>query len=137
MSEEQRSRYRLTRGRPSDGRLTAPATRTAHIPFPMELFQAMVDESREPDVSQELSNVIGGGYLADFVRASVLTFIALLNGPTRDRVLAFANLSEEKMATVTAHLAFHYDRETLIAAAMDEQPAGEAPLDERDPWNKL
>lgn len=155
-------RYRLQHGRPK-GQLTAAPTRLIHVSLPLQLFEDCLNDMREADVAHALSFMAGQAYMADYVRAALLTFHLLLQGGTRSRVLSLANLPEDRVDTVIAQLEFVYaalpapsDGDPTVMTephpgidpnlhadmymrqeGVKKQKKGKAPLAERDPWNKL
>jgi hypothetical protein len=154
--------YQLPKGRPE--RDVSPLnTKTIHVPFLYEDYMAFYEDCKELDV---MASMGGGGpvYLTDYVRAGMLLFHFLLQGPSRERALAFANLDRRRWTDLKSHLVYriatlpHPDDEHHVAgvpenpavdpnlhASMyrDEEEIGEshdpneAPLTERDPWNQL
>lgn len=156
-------RYRLQHGRPPKGTLTAPPTRVVHIALPIELFDDMLNDCREPDVALALSFMLGQAYVTDYVRAAILVFHRLLRGASRERLLSFTNLPEDRVESVIAHLEFDYAALPGDATAphvptephpginptkhaemyrraegIEDKPAKtKAPLKEKDPWNRL
>jgi hypothetical protein len=140
--------------------------RMVHVNLPLDLFEEVADDCKEPDVAMGLSAMLGSAQIVDYMRASLLVFHRLLQGPTRARVMAFANLDDKRTQRSIAHLAFRYgapfDKDVppwtvptaeAVAQAQTEEanhatlyrqgagieatPEDEAPLEERDPWNQL